>query len=141
MAEQIASWTCSACALDWVLRATAIDPSSTRDQVVLKIGYPQNINEQYGLMDGSGSALSDVYASYGVATERGWLGFDAIYELAQRTTGQISGAAWYHWVALRGVQGDALWIANSAPGYQGVYDLLLRADFDRLGGFSAVWLA
>ena len=141
MAVQVAAWTCSACALDWVLRATAIDPASTPDQAVGQIGYPENINETYGLMDGGGAALRDVYASYGVATEQGWLGFDAVYELAQQTTGQLSGVAWYHWVALRGVQGPDLWIANSAPGYRGVYDLLSRADFARLGGFSVVWLA
>jgi hypothetical protein len=92
-------------------------------------------------MDSSGSALRDVYDGYGQATEQAWLDFDSVYELAQHTTGQMSGAAWYHWVAIRGVQGDNLWIANSAPGYRGVYDILSRADFDRLGGFSVVWLS
>jgi hypothetical protein len=38
------------------------------------------------------------------------------------------------------VQGSNLWIANSAPGYKGIYDVLSRYDFDRLGGFSVVWL-
>lgn len=140
MAPQIAEWTCSACALDWVLRATGLDPTSTRDQVVYAIGYPQNINETYGLMDASGSALRAVYESYGQSTAQAWLGFDALYELARGTTGQISGTAWYHWVALRGVQGGAIWIANSAPGYMGVYDLLDRADVERLGPFSVVGL-
>ena len=141
MTPQIASWTCSACALDWVLRATGIDPASTRDQVVEHIGYPENINEEYGLMDAAGSALRRVLSDYGVPSEQAWLDFDTVYALAQETTGQMSGASWYHWVALRGVSGDDLWIANSAPGYKGVYDLLSRADFDRLGGFSVVWLA
>jgi hypothetical protein len=141
MEPQIASWTCAACALDWVLRATAIDPGSTRDQVVQQIGYPENINESYGLMDGSGSQLQRVLSDYGVASEQAWLEFDTVYALAQTTTGQMSGTAWYHWVALRGVAGDDLWIANSAPGYQGVYDLLSRTDWDRLGGFSVVWLS
>lgn len=140
MAAQIASWTCSACALDWVLRATGLNPGSTRDQVVQAIGYPHNINETYGLMDAAGSALRAVYGSYGQATEQAWLDFDSVYDLAQRRTGQLSGAAWYHWVALRGVSGPDLWIANSAPGYQGVWDVLSRADFNRLGGFSVVWL-
>jgi hypothetical protein len=140
MPPQVYSWTCSACALDWVLRSTAIDPKSTREKAVRMIGYQENINETYGLMNSNGQALRDVYGSYGQDTSQAWLSFDAVYQLAQRTTGQMSGTRWYHWCALRGVRSGALWIANSAPGYMGVYDELTRADFDRLGGFSVVWL-
>lgn len=141
MAPQIYAWTCSACALDWVLRATGLNPNITREQAVEQIGYPDNINATYGLMDANGSALRDVYDSYGQPTDQAWLDFDSVYQLVQHTTGQMSGTKWYHWVALRGVQGDAIWIANSAPGYMGVWDTLTRADFNRLGGFSVVWLS
>lgn len=141
MAPQVYSWTCSACALDWVLRATGLDAAHTREQAVQEIGYPQNINPMYGLMDASGSALRAVYDQYAQPTAQAWLDFDTVYELAQDTTGQLSGANWHHWVALRGVQGANLWIANSAPGYKGVWDVLSREDFNRLGGFSVVWLA
>jgi hypothetical protein len=51
----------------------------------------------------------------------------------------MSRANWY-WVAIRGVQGSNIWIANSAPGYKGVWDTLSREDFNRLGGFSVIWL-
>lgn len=140
MPPQIAAWTCSACAMDWVLRATGVSPDHTRDQAVLEIGYPQNINETYGLMNANGGALMDVYTAYGMQTAQGWLDFDTVYALAQKTTGQMSGAQWYHWVAIRGIHGSALWIANSAPGYKGIYDTLNRDEFERLGGFSVVWL-
>lgn len=140
MEPQLYGWTCSACSLDWVLRSAGIDPDSTRDQVVYAIGYTENINPAYGLMDSSGSALRAVLDSYGQPTEHGWLSFDEVYARAQETTGMMSGAAWYHWVALRGVQGDAIWIANSAPGYRGIYDTLTRAQFEALGGFSVVTL-
>jgi hypothetical protein len=140
MAPQVYDWTCSACALDWVLRATGLNSDSTREQAVLDIGYPENINAHYGLMDASGEALRTVYETYGQSTEQAWLDFDQTYALARESTGQMSGAAWYHWVALRGVKYGAIWIANSAPGYMDIYDLLDRADFERLGGFSAVWL-
>ena len=140
MAPQVYNWTCSACALDWVLRSTGLVPDYTRERAVAEIGYPEHINSRYGLMDSSGSALRQVYASYGQTTGQAWLDFDTVYQLALHTTGQMSGAEWYHWVALRGVQGDALWIANSAPGYRGIHEVLTRADFNRLGGFSVVWL-
>jgi hypothetical protein len=140
MQPQLTDWTCSACSLDWTLRATALDPNSTRPKTIAYIGYPDQINPTYGLMDGSGSALQGVLNQYGQASLHDWLDFDAVYALAQQTTGMMSGMAWYHWVALRGVQGSNLWIANSAPGYKGVWDTLSREDFARLGPFSVVWL-
>jgi hypothetical protein len=111
---------------------------SDRERTVYEIGYPNNINSTYGLMDGSGAQLQRVLGDYGLGSEQGWLDFDAVYEIAQSTTGMMSGAAYYHWVALRGVQGANLWIANSAPGYCGIWDVLSRADFNRLGAFSVV---
>jgi hypothetical protein len=140
MPAQVYDWTCSACALDWVLRATGLDPDCNRYKAVYLIGWPDNINEEHGLMDASGQALRDVYEGYEQPTGQAWLDFDTTYALASHTTGQMSGAEWYHWCAIRGVQGDALWIANSAPGYRDVWDILTRADFERLGNFSVVWL-
>lgn len=144
MPGQLYDWTCSACSLEWVMRSTGIiapsDIYSSREARVYEIGYPNNINPTYGLMSSDGSALRDVLAGYDQDTEHGWLGFDTAYELATRTTGMVSGAAWYHWTAVRGVQGDTIWIANSAPGYKSVWNNLSRSDWDRLGGFSVVWL-
>ena len=141
MEPQVYGWTCSACATDWVLRASGLDPSSTRDQVVHDIGYTENINPTYGLMDGSGSQLQRVISEHGGDSTQGWLDFDEVHAAVRHTTGMMSGANWYHWVALRGTAGpDALWIANSAPGYKGVEDILTRQDFDRLGSFSVVLL-
>lgn len=140
MEPQLYDWTCSACSLDWVMVATELAEESDRYTTVMEIGYTQNINPTYGLMDASGSALREVLRDYGQESEQGYLGFDEVYALAQGTTGLMSGAAWYHWISLRGVQGTNLWIANSAPGYKGIYDVLSRQDFERLGRFSVVWL-
>ena len=138
------SWTCSSCSLEWVKRAIGLpvdsDIYASREQTVYEIGYPSNINAQYGLMDGSGSQLQRVLGDYGVATEQDWLDFDSVYELVQTTTGLMSGAAWYHWCALRGTSGENLWISNSAPGYRGVWDTLTREQFAELGAFSVVYL-
>ena len=142
MDPQLYGWTCSSCSLDWVIRATGVDPDHNRVEAVYEIGYPDQINPQVGLTNaaGPGQALRDVYSTYGMNTGQDWLGFDDVYHLAQETTGQLSGSNWYHWVALRGVWGPDLWIANSAPGYKGIYDRLSRYDFERLGPFNVVWL-
>lgn len=116
------------------------DVYASRESVVYEIGYPDNINSTYGLMNADGSALRAVLERHGQDSAQSWLDFDTMYDLAQGTTGMLSGAAWYHWTAVRGVQGDTLWIANSAPGYKSVWSNLSRSDWDRLGGFSCVWL-
>jgi hypothetical protein len=144
MPGQLYDWTCSACSLEWVMRSTELimpsDIYASRESLVYEIGYPDNINSTYGLMNADGSALQAVLENHGQESAQSWLDFDTVYDLAQGTTGMLSGAAWYHWVALRGVQGDSLWVANSAPGYKGIYDHVSREDFARLGGFSVVWL-
>jgi len=140
MAPQFYSWTCSVCSLDWVLQAAGLAAASDRYGVGQQIGYPENVNGTYGLMDATGSELQAVLNDYGQSSESARLGFDQVYARVQETTGCMSGGAWYHWVALRGTDDDALWIANSAPGYKGVYDRLSRADFERLGPFNVVLL-
>lgn len=146
MPGQYYDWTCSACSTEFVERASGNDRGgdvySNRESVTYAIGYPHNINGNYGLMDGSGQQLRRVLLEQtGRESLHDYLGFDDVYLLASLGTPTLmSGAAWYHWVAVRGVQGNNLWIANSAPGYKGIYDVLSRQDFDRLGGFSVVWL-
>jgi len=146
MPPQVREWTCSACSLDWVLRATGAQPDSTREQVVGELGYGDvcgpgvGISPAQGLCDAGGSQVIRVLGEHGLEAHQAWLGFDQVYEAAGSTTGMMSGAAWYHWVGLRGRSGANLWIANSAPGYQGVWDVLTRQDFQRLGGFSVVLL-
>ena len=142
MAPQVYSWTCSACSLDWVLRSTGLNLYSTREDTVYHIGYTEQINPQQGLtnIDGPGAALQAVLLDYGQPSEQAWLDFDTVYQLAQHTTGMGSGSVYYHWIALRGIQGSNLWIANSAEGYKGVYSTLSRYDFDRLGPWNIVWL-
>jgi hypothetical protein len=139
MAPQVYSWTCAACVLDWVLESTGCR-GSDRELTVNEIGYTHNINPTWGLMDGSGAQLQRVLGDYGLASEQSWLDFDTVYQIARGTTGMMSGTNWYHWCALRGVQGSNIWIANSAPGYCGVWEALSREDFNRLGGFSVVWV-
>jgi len=141
MPPQAASWTCSACSLAWIERATQVNPGANEWSAVDEIGSPQNINSTYGLMDGSGAQLQRVLRdSYGLPSSQAWLNFDSAYATYGQTAGMMSGGSWYHWVAVRGITGSQLWIANSAPGYKGVYDTLSRDQFNSLGPFSCVWL-
>jgi hypothetical protein len=140
MEPQLTDWSCAACSLDWLKVATGLASASDRYATTLEIGVPQNINPTYGLMDGSGAELQRVLGEYGQDSAQGWLDYDSVYALARETTGMLSGAVMYHWMSIRGVEGNNLWVANSAPGYKGIYSILSRDDFNRLGGWSVVWL-
>lgn len=138
MPAQSASWTCSACALAWVLRSTGADSSATEARMIQEIGYPENINPTYGLMNGNGIELRKVLLEYGLESTQSWLNYAQVFAQSRVATGLMSGGSWYHWVSIRGIDGPDLWIANSAPGYKGVYDVLTQEDFERLGPFSVV---
>jgi len=43
-------------------------------------------------------------------------------------------------VAVRGVSGDAIWLANSAPGYRNVWETLDRSQYAALGAWRATWV-
>jgi hypothetical protein len=78
----------------------------------------------------------------GLRSESAWMGsFDQLYDLAAtRAPLQLSGAAYYHHVAVRGVQGDRIWIAQSAPGYRNVWDTIDRGQYAALGAWRATWV-
>jgi hypothetical protein len=141
MPPQSTAWTCAACSLAWLERALGLNQDAGEWSAVDEIGQPENINATYGLMDGSGAQLQHVLLeTYGQSTHQGWLDFDTACAIYSQTPGMMSGGAWYHWVGVRGVDGSGnLWIANSSPGYKSVWDVLGRADFNRLGPFSCVW--
>ena len=141
---QLSDWSCSACSTEYVERAAGAsrgsDVYANREAVVNAIGYSGNINEVYGLMDGSGAQLQRVLREHaGIETHQGWLDFDTAYAIFSQTFGLGSGGAYYHWIACRGVQGSDLWIANSAIGYRGVYETLSRQQFNELGPWSMLW--
>jgi hypothetical protein len=141
MAPQQLSWTCSVASFTWVINATKTDPSLTRDQALEIIGYPECVNETYGCM--SAQCLIDAYKHFGLEAKQAWVTYDQAYSICANTTGQINPIGMYHFMAIRGTDGyepGTLWVANSAPGYKGVYDTLDRAQFNSLGPVQVIYL-
>jgi hypothetical protein len=52
----------------------------------------------------------------------------------------MGGAAFYHWVGVRGHDGETLALANPGPGWRGIHQSLTRAEFAALDPFAAVWV-
>jgi hypothetical protein len=136
--RQSADWTCSACSLAWLNCSLFIDVATDEWSAVNYIGTPTHINSEWGLMDGSGSRLAECLTEQGAAAFTGWLDWYDAYQLASRMPLLIGGQAWYHWVGVRGVDGNDLAIANPAPGWMGVYDLLSQTNWNELGPFAVV---
>lgn len=138
MPRQTRDWTCSACSLAWLNRAMGIDRATDEMAAAVLIGMPHNINQQFGLMDGSGSRLAQL-----LKEDRGmaWTAnveWDEARALSIDHALLLGGRRWYHWVGCRGIDGDLLWIANSAPGWKGVQDRLDHGTFNELGPWAAV---
>lgn len=143
MAPQSYSWTCSVCSLTWVLQATGMLASSgdvyaDRDAVGRVMGYPSCVNETYGCM--SAQCVVDAFGFYGLSARQAWVTFDQAYAIAQQTTGVINPIGMYHFMGIRGVSDGALWVANSAPGYDGVGSTLDRGQFNALGPVQVIYL-
>jgi hypothetical protein len=138
-------WDCSACSLAWCLRALGLD--YTEADVVAGLG-PERISPTYGLLDASGNGLVEYCGEIGIDAENNPdASFDDVMAAAGYQPMLIGGRGWGHWVAVRMgsltvglAAADELALMNPAPGYMQVEQLLGRADFDRLGAFSAVWL-
>jgi hypothetical protein len=85
--------------------------------------------------------LAGVLASVGLAgRNQQTVTFDEVLLMAGRLPVVMGGAAYYHWVGVRGRYGDELQLANPAPGWRKVYQTMTRAQFGELGPFAAVWV-
>lgn len=141
MAAQVYNWTCSIASYTWVINATGVDPSLTRDQAGQIIGYPNCVNETYGLM--SAECMINAFNYYDLIARQAWVTYDQAYAIMQQTTGVINPIGMYHFMAMRGTDHydvGQLWVANSAPGYHGVYDSLDRNQFNSLGPVQLIYL-
>jgi hypothetical protein len=146
MEPQAYEWTCSVCSTAWVLQsigiiAPDIDQYTVREQVANETGIPHCVNPTYGSM--SPQCIIDEFARYGLDAQQYWCTFDQAYAICSQTTGVINPVGMYHYMAVRGVDGHdtpTIWVANSAPGYRGIWDDLTRDSFNSLGPVNLIYL-
>jgi hypothetical protein len=92
------------------------------------------------LLFGDGRALAGVLVSLGLmARNQQPVTFDEILARAGQVPVAMGGANYYHWVGVRGREGDALQLANPAPGWRDIYQTMTREQFGALGPFAAIW--
>lgn len=137
-------WDCAAASLTWALNAYG--HAITEQDVVRGLG-PARISPALGLLDASGAGLVSYLAELGIpAMNDAQASWEDIQGGAGHQPMVMGGREWCHWTGVRmgtltitGWNMDAVALANPAPGWRDVDQVLVRADFDFLGPFSAVW--
>lgn len=137
-------WDCACASTAWALRTVGYDWSEA--DVVAGM-YPTYVNEYYGLLDASGAGLVEWLASVGISAENNpHASWNDIVAAAGSQPLIMGGRAWNHWTGVR-ISDRALYkpdaynlaLANPAPGWQDVGQVLPQHMFYELGAFSAVW--
>jgi hypothetical protein len=137
-------WDCAAASTAWALQAIGY-PYSESD-VVIGLG-PSRISPAHGLLDASGAGLVEWLSTIGVAAENNpaatWADVTAAAGYQPMVMG---GRQWCHWTGVRMWAGlvfpelaGYVALANPAPWWMGVNQIMNQAMFDDLGPFSAVW--
>jgi hypothetical protein len=138
MDRQVYDWTCSVCAATWVLQATGANPDQAREATAMALG-PHCVNPAVGLT--SIQCLVDLFGAWGFGAHQEWVDWARATQLCEQTTGVLNSPYWYHFVAIRGTRHGNLWVANSAPGYKGIWDDVSAAQFQAwAGSWQIVWL-
>ena len=135
MEQQSFSWTCSVASFDWVCNATGVPMN--RAEALETIGYPNCVNETYGLM--SADCMIQAFRKVGFVAKQMWVTFEQAYSICRLYTGVINPIGQYHFMGIRGVQSGAIWVANSALGYRGVYETLDINQFNSLGPIQVIY--
>lgn len=139
MAPQVYSWTCSIASTDWLLRATALDPYSSREKVAFELGYPSCVDEWSGLKDTN--CIVRVLESFGVDAALEWVDWPRALEIASSTAYILNSTTMYHFMGGRGTtRWGGLWVANSAQGYKNVWETIDAAQWTTLSPWQMVYL-
>ena len=137
-------WACSIRTATWLLKSLGVpaDAGDLQDEMV-----PRYVTPAAGLLDARGYGIAETVKAH---LPEPWrervrvfesIAWDEARALAGRGPLAIGGRAWNHWSAVRRPNPDGtLALANPAPNWQGVGDTMDRAEWDRFGPWSAVWI-
>lgn len=143
-AAQAESWSCAVYTTAWMLRATGHDVSVS--EVKSRMLNTGRVTSTYGLSDANGPGVAQTLRDFADGApgieNRGIVSFNDVAARAGQMAVGIGGRNWNHWSAVRGYDAgrDVLLLANSANGWQGVYQEMTRGQFANLGAMAMVWM-
>lgn len=128
----------------WMLKSLGIDVTPEEAQDAMSPAY---VTSDVGLLDASGAGVVEVLRErWGLtAVNYSPVSFERVAQMAGQQPVMMGGRNWGgpglgHWSAVRGydAERDVLILANPARGSKYGQSEISRADWDRLGWWSAV---
>lgn len=135
MPRQQRDWDCSAAATAWMGRSLGWGWNEL--DVAYEFAHAGIATPAVGLLDGTGAGIVQWLSlqPFSATHQRG--SWDVVNQLVGQCPLIMGSSRWYHWVGVRGGDGSTLQLANSAPGWAGVYQTMSEAVFN---GFGDFWL-
>ena len=139
--RQTDSWSCSVAAAAWMLHSIGYQETYPEPMESAEIAAGL-VSPQNGLEVGSGGPLADwLGATFDLTTGHSFpVSWDWLLCYAGMRPIMIGSGSLYHWVAVRGTDGEMLTLANPAPGYKGLGDTMTEAEFNRWAPWACVWI-
>jgi hypothetical protein len=130
-------WDCSAAATAWLGRSTGWGWQET--DVAYEFVRAGIATPRVGLLDGTGVGIVRWLANQPYPAGNLRVTYDQVVDLVRECPLIMGSSNWYHWTGVRGVSDSGvLSLANSAPGWAGIWQTMDRTRFDTFGDFYAV---
>ena len=130
-------WDCSAAATAWMGRS--LGWGWAESDVAYEFVRAGIATPQLGLLDGTGAGIVRWLSEQPFAATNTRLTFDELASSVANCPVIMGSTRWYHWVGVRGMADPGtLDLANSAPGWAGIWLRLSREQYDMFGDFWIV---
>jgi hypothetical protein len=130
-------WDCSAAATAWMGRSLGwgwVESDVAYEFVRAGIATPQ-----LGLLDGTGAGIVRWLSEQPFGAINARASWNVVTQWVDGCPLIMGSTRWYHWCGVRGVDAAGnLRLANSAPGWAGIYQTMSREQFDTFGDFWSV---
>lgn len=139
MPRQGVDYDCAAASTAWFGRSIGFD--WTEMNVLFEMSSLWLINSTWGLLDGTGAGIVRWLAMQPCPAANGAVSWGDVNARAGTGPLIMGSSTWNHWTGVRSPDssGNVL-LANSAPGWMGVDQVLTESQFDALAPFYGVWL-
>lgn len=136
--RQQRDWDCSAAATAWMGRSLGWGWSEL--DVAYAFQEAGIATPQLGLLDGTGAGIVRWLSLQPLPATNHRVSWTTLSQLPWTCPCIMGSTSWYHWVGVRGLDQDGnLLLANSAPGWGGIYQTMTQWQFERFGDFWSVW--
>lgn len=137
MARQQRDWDCSAAATAWLGRSLGWGWAEL--DVAYQFLDQGMATRQQGLLEGTGVGIVRWLALQPMPASNEQISWSVLAAREWSCPLIMGSSSWDHWTGVRGLDSDGnLWLANSAPGWAGIYQTLTAEQFARFGDFWAV---